>query len=434
VGGPTSREPAVAAVAATVVLVRDGPQGLETLMVVRHHEIDFARGAAVFPGGKLSASDSDPRIAGRVRGCQLPGEQQFALRVAAVRETFEESGLLLARHRRHHGRRHAARRPAPALAGAGGRGGNAFVDMVCEEDLELALEQLVPYAHWVTPEVSPKRFDTHFFIAAAPPGQVAQHDGSEAVDSFWIRPADALDDCAQRRRTIIFPTLCNLALLAQTGDVAGAVQAARSRPAAAHPADAGQARRRQADPGAGTGLRLSRTEPGPDEPGRPLTPTHKARPMEILGIGLHFEDLPLGRQFRTVGRTVTETDIVNFCTCTGMTEVLFTDLEFLRTESDIKGRVAPGALAYTFAEGLLVHATMQHTGFAFLEMDLKVHNPVFAGDTLHVECEVIEARLSKSRPGRGLVRTRNRIVKHDGTLAITYTPMRMIKCRNKAAD
>lgn len=120
--------------------------------------------------------------------------------------------------------------------------------------------------------------------------------------------------------------------------------------------------------------------------------------MEMLGLGLHFEGLPLGRQFRTIGRTATEADIVNFCTCTGMTEVLFTDLEFLRTESDIKGRVAPGALAYTFAEGLLVHATMQHTGFAFLEMDLRVHNPVFAGDTLHVECEVIEARLSKSRP------------------------------------
>ena len=147
--------------------------------------------------------------------------------------------------------------------------------------------------------------------------------------------------------------------------------------------------------------------------------------MEILGIGLHFEDLPLGRQFRTVGRTVTETDIVNFCTCTGMTEVLFTDLEFLRTESDIKGRVAPGALAYTFAEGLLVHATMQHTGFAFLEMDLKVHNPVFAGDTLHVECEVIEARPT-SDGKRGLVRTRNRVLRQDGVVTLEYDPLRLL--------
>jgi 8-oxo-dGTP pyrophosphatase MutT (NUDIX family) len=187
VGGPTIREPAVAAVAATVVLVRDGPHGLETLMVVRHHEIDFARGAAVFPGGKLSVSDSDPRIAGRVRGGHLPGEQQFALRVAAVRETFEESGLLLARlggAMIDGTQRAALHQRWQARVSSGG---NAFVDMVCEEDLELALEQLVPYAHWVTPEVSPKRFDTHFFIAAAPPGQVAQHDGSEAVDSFWVR-------------------------------------------------------------------------------------------------------------------------------------------------------------------------------------------------------------------------------------------------------
>lgn len=154
--------------------------------------------------------------------------------------------------------------------------------------------------------------------------------------------------------------------------------------------------------------------------------------METLGIGLHFEDMPVGRRFRTVGRTVTEADIVSFVNCTGMTEVLFTNLEFLAKESDIKGRLAPGALAYTFAEGLLVQSTMQHTGFAFLEMEFKVEGPVFAGDTIHVECEVIEARLSRSRPGRGLVRTRNRIVKQDGKVAITYTPLRMIKCRGAA--
>jgi acyl dehydratase len=152
--------------------------------------------------------------------------------------------------------------------------------------------------------------------------------------------------------------------------------------------------------------------------------------METLGIGLHFEDLPVGRQWRTVGRTVTEADIVGFVNCTGMTEVLFTNLEFLQKESDIRGRLAPAALAYTFAEGLLVQSTMQHTGFAFLEMAFKVENPVFAGDTIHVECEVIEARLSRSRPNRGLVRTRNRIVKQDGKVAITYTPLRMIKCRS----
>lgn len=154
--------------------------------------------------------------------------------------------------------------------------------------------------------------------------------------------------------------------------------------------------------------------------------------METLGLGCFFEDLPVGRKFKTIGRTVTEADITQFVNATGMTEVLFTNIEFLREESDIKGRVAPGALSYCFAEGLLTHATMQHTGFAFLEMELKVENPVFAGDTLHVECEVIEARRSKSRPGRGLVRTLNRVVKQDGKVALTYNPLRMIKCRDTA--
>jgi len=152
--------------------------------------------------------------------------------------------------------------------------------------------------------------------------------------------------------------------------------------------------------------------------------------MEIVGLGFYFEDLPLGRKFRTIGRTITEADIVNFVNVTGMTEVLFTNMEFLRSESDIKQRVSPGALVYAMAEGLLVQATMQHTGFAFLHMELNIENPVFAGDTIHVECEVIESRRSKSNPRRGLVRTRNHVVKQDGTRALTYTPLRMIKARS----
>jgi acyl dehydratase len=76
-----------------------------------------------------------------------------------------------------------------------------------------------------------------------------------------------------------------------------------------------------------------------------------------------------------------------------------------------------------------VHCSMQHTGFAFLNMELNVAGPTFAGDTIHVECEVIESRRSASRPGRGLVRTRNRVVKHDGNVALTYTPLRMVKAR-----
>jgi acyl dehydratase len=152
--------------------------------------------------------------------------------------------------------------------------------------------------------------------------------------------------------------------------------------------------------------------------------------METVGLGFAFEDLPVGRQFRTIGRTVTEADITNFVNCTGMVEVLFTNIQYLEEESDIKGRLAPGSLVYTFAEGLLVQSTMQHTGLAFLHMEMNIEGPVFAGDTIHVECEVIEARQSRSRPGRGLVRTRNRVMKQDGTVALTYTPLRMVKCRD----
>src|SRR5215211_2643630 len=120
--------------------------------------------------------------------------------------------------------------------------------------------------------------------------------------------------------------------------------------------------------------------------------------METVGLGLYYEDLPVGRQFKTIGRTVTEADITNFVNCTGMVEVLFTNTVILAQESDIKGRLAPGALVYCFAEGLLVQATMQHTGFAFLHMELTIENPVVAGDTIHAECEIVEARRSKSGP------------------------------------
>ena len=155
--------------------------------------------------------------------------------------------------------------------------------------------------------------------------------------------------------------------------------------------------------------------------------------IETVGIGIHWEDLPVGRKFKTVGRTVTEADLVNFICCTGMLEVLFTNTEFLEKESPIKGRVVPGALAYTFAEGLLVQSTMQGVGFAFLNMELDIKGPTLVGDTIHVECEVIENQESRKRPGLALVRTRNQVVKQDGTVVLVYTPLRMVKGRNYKA-
>ncbi|SRR5579875_52233 len=155
--------------------------------------------------------------------------------------------------------------------------------------------------------------------------------------------------------------------------------------------------------------------------------------IETIGLGIHWEDLPVGRKFKTVGRTITEADLANFVSCTGMLEVLFTNTEFLRTESAIKGRVVPAALAYSFAEGLLVQAAMQSVGLAFLSMELDVKAPTFVGDTIHVQCEVIESQESKRRPGVGLVRTRNQVIKQDGTVVIVYTPLRMVKGRQYKA-
>lgn len=148
-----------------------------------------------------------------------------------------------------------------------------------------------------------------------------------------------------------------------------------------------------------------------------------------LGHGLYFEEWSLGRKFRSVGRTIQNADVCSFINVTHMNEVLFTDMEYVQSESAIKGRVVPAALCYCFGEGLCIVDTLQHTGLAFLDMELSVENPAFVGDTIHVEIEVIEARRSKSRPDRGLVRTRNRVVKSDGTLVLTYTPLRLIKCR-----
>lgn len=149
--------------------------------------------------------------------------------------------------------------------------------------------------------------------------------------------------------------------------------------------------------------------------------------METVGMGFGADDLPIGRKFKTLGRTITETDIVNFINTTGMTEVLFTNYEYLRTSSTIQGRLSPGSLVFCIIEGLLIQSTIQGSGQAFLDMEFKILAPTFAGDTIHAECEVIENRPSKSRPESALVRTRNLVFKQDGTQVMEYTPMRMMK-------
>ena len=154
--------------------------------------------------------------------------------------------------------------------------------------------------------------------------------------------------------------------------------------------------------------------------------------MKLLGQGLYWDELNLGDQFKTFGRTVTEADIVNFINCTGFLEVLFTDAEFREKHSAIKGRVAPAALVYCFAEGLLMTGLIQGSGLAFLNMELDVKGPVVAGDTVHVEVTVTEIRPT-AKGGRGLVRTTNEIKNQRGDTVIVYTPLRLLKGSEKAA-
>lgn len=139
----------------------------------------------------------------------------------------------------------------------------------------------------------------------------------------------------------------------------------------------------------------------------------------IVGRGFTFEDLKVGMRFRTHRRTVLEADLAAFINLTGLTEELFTVVE------DGKRRLVPGALVYSFAEGLLL-PTMQDTGLAFLNATLDIKAPTLVGDTIHVECEVTEHRLA-SKGDRGLVRFANRVMNQKNEAVLEYNPLRLLK-------
>jgi 8-oxo-dGTP pyrophosphatase MutT (NUDIX family) len=205
---------------------------MEVLMVVRHHEVDFMSGALVFPGGKLAKGDEEPRVRARCSGVENLSSEQLASRVGAIREAFEESGILLARERGATALVGAAR--ATQLAERYGQqldsGAIGIADLLEAEDLVLACEQLVPFARWITPTFMPKRFDTYFYLAPAPAEQIAVHDGKEMVEAQWIRPADALADQASGKRRIVTATLLNLRKLNRSSTVSAAIDAAIAQP------------------------------------------------------------------------------------------------------------------------------------------------------------------------------------------------------------
>jgi 8-oxo-dGTP pyrophosphatase MutT (NUDIX family) len=210
--------------AATIVIMRDRPNGPEVFMVVRHHQIDFAAGALVFPGGKIDAADTDPSLRQYCTGADGLDDRSLAFQIGAIREAFEESGVLFAR----------AQGEAELISGARLRtlapwrdrlnsGDVSMLDLAMTEGLVFALDCLAHYAHWITPDLMPKRFDTQFYLARAPEDHLAVHDGGENVDSIWINPAQALEDVAADRRTMVFPTRMNVQKLAQYGSVGAAI-------------------------------------------------------------------------------------------------------------------------------------------------------------------------------------------------------------------
>jgi 8-oxo-dGTP pyrophosphatase MutT (NUDIX family) len=227
-------EPGVARPASTILLLRKGAaDAIEVFMMVRHYQIEFASGALVFPGGSVDPGDRE--IAMRpdlYSGGDGLDPDTLAFRIAAIRETFEESRILLARPRGSKELIAAAK--ASAIADQNRDALNEskvkFADIIADNDLELALDLLVPYAHWITPEGMKKRFDTWFFLAEAPPEQVGMHDGKEATDSIWLSPREALEGGTSGRFTLPFPTTRNLIKLGKQGSVSAALDDAKRTP------------------------------------------------------------------------------------------------------------------------------------------------------------------------------------------------------------
>jgi len=215
--------------AATAVLMRDGERGLEVLLLRRSRTSGFVPGAYVFPGGRVDPADADPRVFARSCG-ELPPEPAAQYWAAALREIFEETGVLL------------------AVDGDGGHAADAvsdadleslrvslledrvsLLDVLDRRDLRPAVDRLVYVAHWITPEVEPRRFDTRFFLAALPPGRNTTFEPREMSDAIWLAPAAALDRFATGTLPMVFPTVRTLESVAGFDNVAAAFAALRGR-------------------------------------------------------------------------------------------------------------------------------------------------------------------------------------------------------------
>ncbi len=205
--------PPPARLSATVLLVRDAPT-LEVLLVERH-AAQYYSSALVFPGGVVDPEDAAPAWRELTTGGEGLSEAQRSLRVAGFRELFEETGALVGR-------------PIPQ-AKAGVPPG-AFGEALTSRGVGLDLDALHPFAHWVTPEFAPKRFDTHFFLCGEPVLDDLICDQTETVSVEWMSPREALDRWAADNSLIVFPTRMNLMRLAESRSVDEAITAAKRRP------------------------------------------------------------------------------------------------------------------------------------------------------------------------------------------------------------
>jgi len=207
--------------AATIILLRDGNSGLEVLILRKASGKHFASGALVFPGGKVDAADT--AFAGDI------GEERnelSGLKIAAIREMYEECGIALVRA-------HGAEKllDAKDVAAHQDTYDNApILEMAAAVPLGLATDRLMRFAHWITPPGRPKRFDTHFFVASAPSGQMEPNvDGYEIVEAQWHCPQSLLDDVHAGKVKLVLPTMMNIMKLSEVGDVAAAIALAQER-------------------------------------------------------------------------------------------------------------------------------------------------------------------------------------------------------------
>lgn len=198
--------------ASSVLLIRDGLGGLEVLMIERAKTMRFAPGALVFPGGKVDPSDFDNWRWQRYLKNDRRTLRDLALRIASVRELYEETNILLGNRRTN----------SLVPKGVG------FEKLLQTENVQLEVSGMEPFAHWVTPETMPKRFDTYFYLAADD-DHLEDFDGEEAVSAHWLKPREVLSDWKADRIPLMFPTRLNLMKLARSSTVAAAMQAARQQ-------------------------------------------------------------------------------------------------------------------------------------------------------------------------------------------------------------